>query len=95
MTLIKAMPSRLNASDSFSSVPARGVVAPVSKSARVRTDTPLTSANRSRDQPDNKTLRPDNPEQYRRFLETVREPGADENPDAVDRRLSRWLGRRM
>jgi hypothetical protein len=66
------MPSRLNASDSFCSVPARGAVAPVSKSARVRTDTPLTSANRSRDQPDNKTPRPDNPEQYRRFVDRAR-----------------------
>jgi hypothetical protein len=53
LTLIKAMPSRLNVSESFCSVPARGVVAPVSKSARVRTGTPLASANRSRDQSSN------------------------------------------
>jgi hypothetical protein len=53
LTLIKAMPSRLNASNSFRSVPARGVVAPVSKSARVRTGTPLISANCSRVQSSN------------------------------------------
>ena len=37
LTLIKAMPSQLNAFDTFCSIPARGVVAPVSKSDSIRT----------------------------------------------------------
>ena len=33
--------------------------------------------------------RPDNPEQYRRFVETARELEADESPDAMDRAFER------
>lgn len=29
--------------------------------------------------------KPDNPEQFKRFLETAREVEADESPDAIDR----------
>ena len=32
---------------------------------------------------------PDNPEQYRRFVETARELGADESPDAMDKAFER------
>jgi hypothetical protein len=32
---------------------------------------------------------PDNPEQYRRFVETAREVEADESPDAMDRAFER------
>jgi hypothetical protein len=31
----------------------------------------------------------DNPEQYRRFVETARELGADESPDAMDKAFER------
>lgn len=30
---------------------------------------------------------PDNPEQFKRFIETAREVEADESPDAIDRAL--------
>ena len=33
--------------------------------------------------------KPDNPEQYRRFVETAREAEADERPDAMDRAFER------
>jgi hypothetical protein len=32
-----------------------------------------------------KATEPDDPEQYRRFVETARELSADESPDAMDR----------
>ena len=33
--------------------------------------------------------KPDNPDHYRRFVETARELGADESPDAMDRAFER------
>jgi hypothetical protein len=33
--------------------------------------------------------KPDNPDQYRRFVETARELEADESPDALDRAFER------
>jgi hypothetical protein len=33
--------------------------------------------------------KPDDPNQYRRFIETARELGADESPDALDRAFDR------
>jgi predicted Zn-dependent protease len=35
----------------------------------------------------------DNPHQYRRFVETARELGADESPDALDRAFERVVGK--
>jgi hypothetical protein len=37
--------------------------------------------------------KPDNPEQYRRFVETAREAEADESPDALDRAFERVVGK--
>ena len=36
---------------------------------------------------------PDDPEQYRRFVETARELGADESPDAMDRAFEQVVGK--
>jgi hypothetical protein len=36
--------------------------------------------------------KPDDPEQYRRFVETAREVEADESPDAMDRAFDRVIG---
>jgi hypothetical protein len=36
--------------------------------------------------------KPDNPEQYRRFIETARASEADESPDALDRAFERVVG---
>jgi len=35
--------------------------------------------------PDKPTPQPDNPEQSKRFIETAREVGADESPEAFER----------
>ena len=35
----------------------------------------------------------ENPDQYRRFVETARELGADESPDALDRAFDRVVGK--
>jgi hypothetical protein len=37
--------------------------------------------------------KPDNPEQYRRFVETARELGADESPGALDRAFEKVVGK--
>jgi hypothetical protein len=42
--------------------------------------------------PKNPKPKPDNPEQFKRFLETAREVEADESPDAVDRAFKRVIG---
>jgi hypothetical protein len=39
--------------------------------------------------------KPDNPEQFKRVLETAREVEADESPDAVDRAFDRVMGRQQ
>ena len=39
------------------------------------------------------TPKPDNPEQFKRFIETAREVGADERPEAIDRAFERVMGR--
>jgi hypothetical protein len=36
--------------------------------------------------------KPDNPEQFKRFIETAREVDADDDPKALDRALDRVLG---
>jgi hypothetical protein len=36
-------------------------------------------------------LPPDNPEQFKRFIETAREVEVDESPDAVDRAFNRVI----
>jgi hypothetical protein len=46
------------------------------------------SHNPRHDKP-HKHNKPDNPDQYRRFVETARELGADESPDAMDRAFGR------
>jgi hypothetical protein len=33
--------------------------------------------------------KPDNPEQFKRFIETAREVEADESPDAIDRAFNK------
>jgi hypothetical protein len=38
--------------------------------------------------------KPDNPEQYRRFVEAAREAAADESPDAMDRAFKLVVGRK-
>jgi hypothetical protein len=42
--------------------------------------------------PRNHTPKPDNPEEYKRFLETAREAGAVEQGDAFDRVLRKVAG---
>jgi hypothetical protein len=37
--------------------------------------------------------KPDNPEQFKRFIETAREVEVDESPDALDRALERIIRR--
>lgn len=37
--------------------------------------------------------RPDNPEQFKRFIDMAREVEADDSPDAVDRAFDRVMGR--
>lgn len=39
------------------------------------------------------TPKPDNPEQFKRFIETAKQLEADESPDAIDRALERVIGR--
>jgi hypothetical protein len=38
--------------------------------------------------------KPDNPEQFKRFIQTAREVGADEGADALDRALEKVLPRK-
>lgn len=38
--------------------------------------------------------KPDNPEQFKRFIETARQVEVDESPDALDRALDRVVPRR-
>jgi hypothetical protein len=38
--------------------------------------------------------KPDNPEQFKRFVETARQVEVDESPDALDRALDKVLPRR-
>lgn len=35
--------------------------------------------------------KPDNPEQFKRFIEMAREVGVDENPDALDRAFQKVI----
>ena len=37
--------------------------------------------------------KPDNPEQFKRFLDLAREVEADESPDAVDRAFEKVIGK--
>jgi hypothetical protein len=37
---------------------------------------------------------PDNPEQFKRFIEMAREVEADESPDAIDRAFNKVLPRK-
>jgi hypothetical protein len=37
--------------------------------------------------------KPDNPEQFKRFIEMAREVEVDESPDAVDRAFDKVMGR--
>jgi hypothetical protein len=48
---------------------------------------PMTKPGTERGQ--RKPAKPDNPDQYRRFVETARELGADESPDVMDRAFER------
>ena len=43
----------------------------------------------SRNQKPKSQANPDNPDQYRRFVETARELGADESPEAMERAFKR------
>lgn len=36
--------------------------------------------------------KPDNPEQFRRFIETAREVEVDESPDALERAIKQVIG---
>jgi hypothetical protein len=38
--------------------------------------------------------KPDNPEQFKRFIEMAREVEVDESPEAVDRAFERVVGRK-
>jgi hypothetical protein len=38
--------------------------------------------------------KPDNPEQFKRFLDMAREVETDESPDAIDRAFDKVMGRR-
>jgi hypothetical protein len=38
--------------------------------------------------------RPDNPEQFKRFIDMAREVDADESPDAIDRALNKVVPRK-
>jgi hypothetical protein len=42
--------------------------------------------------PRKSTPKPDNPEQFKRFIETAREVEADESPDAIDRAFTKVIG---